>query len=256
LIKTQSGRWDRKDCPNCPVMAIIPPIEFDYIGEGAAPNHMKLPSFAAGKYEVTVAEFSVFVRETGRKPDSPCSITDAAGEGGKMAPADWAALMPTTMLRTPVTCISIEDARAYAAWLTKKTGRPYLLPRFGHWMTIARAGRKEPDLSDDPSEACAIANVFDLQAYSAYKVPYDRLKKNYPDTSWFTCSDGFVELPPVGSKPANKYGIMAPLEMLKSMSTGRRPSAAGSPAEAHSVQWRTFTGSTPFASFGWMARIP
>lgn len=75
--------------------------------------------FLMGRAPVTVAEYSVFVQETGRaweKPDFP--------QTG----------------RHPVVNVSWDDAIAYAAWLSARTGDPYRLPSEAEWEYACRAG--------------------------------------------------------------------------------------------------------------------
>jgi len=76
--------------------------------------------YAITKHEVTWADFSVFCADTGRceaKPDEP---------------------------RLPVTRIPIETARAFAAWLTKRSGFTYRLPTVQEWQWAAK-GQPDPN---------------------------------------------------------------------------------------------------------------
>src|SRR5689334_3980123 len=87
---TASRRMFR-DCKECPVMVVIPAGTFT-MGSSAeekswaathggspaavsdeAPQHsVKVPSFALGRYDVTRAEYAVFVRETGHPAGDGC----------------------------------------------------------------------------------------------------------------------------------------------------------------------------------------
>lgn len=72
--------------------------------------------FAIGKYEVSVGEY-----------DAYCSATTGCKTLGGNT-------------KLPVTGISIANAKAYAGWLSKKSGESYALPTDAQWVYAARAG--------------------------------------------------------------------------------------------------------------------
>ena len=119
-----------RDCPDCPEMAEIPAGSFLM---GVVPRdrpsyetvHLHHPvtiatPFALGKYTVTFAEYDACV--------------DAGGCSHRPSDIGWG------RGRQPVIRVSWKDAKAYAAWLSKKTGKSYRLPSETEWEYAARAG--------------------------------------------------------------------------------------------------------------------
>ena len=132
-----------RDCDECPEMVVLPagsyrmgsPSYEQGRDEDEGPVHevtIAAP-FALGVYEVMVAEFGRFVDETGysagrschsyRNNDKSWRDPDFGQSGGH-----------------PVTCVSWDDAQAYAAWLSRESGEEYRLPSESEWEYAARAG--------------------------------------------------------------------------------------------------------------------
>ncbi len=78
--------------------------------------------FWLGRFPVTVGEYAVFAEETGRDGDR------------------WSRVRFPQDDRHPVVNVSHEDAEAYMAWLSAKTGQTYRLPSEAEWEYAARAG--------------------------------------------------------------------------------------------------------------------
>jgi serine/threonine protein kinase len=99
-------------------------------GGGRGPDLVVIPAgagaakpFALGRTEVSNADYVAYCSRTK-------SCTAPAGDG-----------------EYPVTGISIEDARAYVAWLSQVTGAPYRLPTDSEWTYAVTAQGGNYDLS-------------------------------------------------------------------------------------------------------------
>ncbi|PYJ19707.1 MAG: hypothetical protein DME99_11850, partial [Verrucomicrobia bacterium] len=112
-----------------------------------APQHrVVLQSFALGKYDITRAEYAIFVRETGYPPGDGCGKDSF--KWNKQPDLNWKSPGYNQTDHDPVVCISWQDARAYVEWLNNKVrgqvstsgdGR-YRLPSEAEWEYAARAG--------------------------------------------------------------------------------------------------------------------
>ena len=81
--------------------------------------------FAIDRTEVTNAEYAEFVKATGHAPP----------------PGGWEGGQPEEgIARLPVSNVSYEDARAFAAWRSKRDGVTYRLPTEEEWEFAARGG--------------------------------------------------------------------------------------------------------------------
>ncbi|MEO8747403.1 MAG: formylglycine-generating enzyme family protein, partial [Rhodanobacter sp.] len=140
-----------------PAMVVIPTGSFLM---GAVPGNKdstdtELPQhdvtlstgFAMARAEVTVAEFREFVRASGYVPDSVklggASVYDERSGALRDDPkADWqddySGRKATDNL--PVVNVSWNDAVAYAAWLSQRTGKRYRLPSEAEFEYTLRGG--------------------------------------------------------------------------------------------------------------------
>jgi len=127
------------------------------------PQHkVTLKAFAMSRYEVTVKEYKQFLQSTGLKRN--------ASVAGKKS-------------NQPVTSVSWEDAKKYAQWIAKQTGKNYRLPTESEW------------------EYAALAQSLSIYTWG------NVLSKN--KANCFDCGSKWdsVSTAPVGSFSANAFGL-------------------------------------------------
>jgi formylglycine-generating enzyme required for sulfatase activity len=143
--------------------------------------------FKLGRYEVTFAEYQGFAQATHR-----ATIQDSA---------------PPTVDRSrlPAINVSWDDATAYAAWLSKQTGRHFRLPTEAEWEYAARAGTTGKRFwGDNPTDACQFANVFDKRNEAKIRQRFS-VPKIFADN--YACEDSYFDSAPVGSFKPNPWGL-------------------------------------------------
>ncbi len=194
-----------QDCKDCPPMVVVAAGSF-VMGDDASdrlderPAHqVTVRAFAAGRTEVTHAQYAVFAKETGRGATGPCTTdVDRDGRWGSVADASWVDPKFPIGDASPVTCINWSDAKAYAHWLAEKTGKPYRLLSEAEYEYALRAGTKTQFWwGNDPDQMCRYANGHDQRT-------------NKLVTSWTggaACDDGHDVLAPVASYPPNAFGL-------------------------------------------------
>jgi formylglycine-generating enzyme required for sulfatase activity len=169
-----------KDCDVCPELVVVPAGSFvmgspaDEEGHSAdeEPQHRVTIGrpFAAGKYEVTAAEWDACVAE------AVCAGDQAANRASD---------------RQPMTGVSWQDAQAYVRWLSRRTGKKYRLLTEAEWEYAARGGTTTPyhtGWTIGPNQA----NISG--------------KATNPPTG-FGVSVAVKQTVPVGSYPPNGFGL-------------------------------------------------
>lgn len=184
-----------RDCRDagCPWLVVVPAGEF-VMGspEGEEghqsderPRHRVRLSelFAVMESEVTRGQFGQFVKEVGYKQ-----------QGGGCA---WDKPGFDQTDDHPVVCVDWNGARAFAVWLSKRTGQAYRLLTEAEWEYAARAGSSgRYHFGDKSAELCRYANVADQSA-----------KKVYPSFTTADCDDGYVHTAPVKHYQPNAFGL-------------------------------------------------
>ena len=203
-----------RDCETCPEMVVVPPGAFvigspsDEQGRRANEGPQKeiriARPFAVGRFEVTRDEYDAFLRDSGHPVSGNC-MTD------RRKPGTWA-LDPDTNFHDPgfaqtgthpAACVSWNDAKAYLAWLTGKSGGGYRLPTEAEWEYLARAGSTTAyPWGASIHEGCGHMNGFD-------KVIFDTKGDLYKGEAvpFATCSDGYLNTAPVGTYAPNAFGL-------------------------------------------------
>ena len=175
IWKVPGALAEFKDCADCPPMVVIPAGEFTMgspaAEQGAEAQHRVniAAPFAVSKFEITFDAWDACVNDGGCRGYRPDD--EGWGRGAR-----------------PVMNTSWEDAKAYAAWLGRKTGQPYRLLSEAEWEYAARAGTT-----------------------TAY--PYDdALSPNHANYDGSVDGAGPSDVNrqstvPVGSFPANAFGL-------------------------------------------------
>ena len=199
-----------QDCEVCPEMVVIPSGEYrmgspageEGRGSSEGPLHEVriTKKLAVGRYEVTRREYGTFVKETGRKTAAGCWVGDGSIQNWRLdAARSWRSPGFSQGERHPVVCVSWEDARAYAKWLSKKTDKTYRLLSEAEWEYAARAGTHTSRYwGDGPKGQCSHANGADAAFGKAYGKQQPRI---------LSCPDGSARTAEVGRYVANAWRL-------------------------------------------------
>jgi formylglycine-generating enzyme required for sulfatase activity len=123
-----------KDCPECPEMVVVPAGEFMMGSPSNEPDRFDIEDqvqvtiaspFAVGRFAVTFAEWDGCVADGGCNGHKPSD--EGWGRGNR-----------------PVINVSWDDAKAFTAWLSKKTGKTYRLLSESEREYVTRAGTTTP----------------------------------------------------------------------------------------------------------------
>jgi formylglycine-generating enzyme required for sulfatase activity len=185
--KLSPGATFRDCAANCPEMTLVPSGSFrmgspdveKFRKPDEGPLRMvTIATLAVGTYEVTWDEWETCVAMQG------C-------DGGPTGDAGYG------KGRKPVINVSWDQASAYVAWLSRMTGAEYRLLTESEWEYVARADSSTVYWFGDAADGiCKYANLADRQF----------LDRGYTGEV-ASCDDRHIDTAPVGSFPANAFGI-------------------------------------------------
>ena len=154
-------------------------------------------SLAVMRMPVTVAQFDRFARATGFSPAGGCSVWNEKADWHKVEARNWREPGFPQHDDYPVVCISWDEGKAFANWLSARTGQTYRFPTEAEFEYMARAGTVLAyPWGADGEKFCAHANGFDQTAVLGH-----------PDWGAPTCDDGFAFTAPVDRFGPNKFGL-------------------------------------------------
>ena len=173
-------------------MALIPAGEFQMGSEedDEKPIHtVYLDAFYIDKYEVTNAQYRLFVEATGHREPEGYGYIDGKWVDGFKPWQD----SNFNGDKHPVVCVSWEDAKAYCHWAGKR------LPTEAEWEKAARVGLlgKKYPWGDERAPGELVGNFSDKTTETAF------VSRNYIPSY----NDGYIYTSPVGSFKPNGYGL-------------------------------------------------
>ena len=167
--------------------------------EDEGPQHRVIiaRSFATSRTPITRAQYEAFAQQTGRVITGGCTSMNNEGEWVAAPELSWRAPGFEQAIDHPVVCVSWDDAAAYAAWLSVKTGAHYRLLTESEFEYAARAGATTAyPWGAAVGDVCANGNGFDLAA-----------RRAHPDWPSLDCDDGAAYTAPVGAYRTNALNL-------------------------------------------------
>jgi formylglycine-generating enzyme required for sulfatase activity len=230
LFTLAAAAASMRDCRECPRMVALPGGSFTMGSPESEPERKKfegprsgvaVAAFAMGESEVTRAQYAVFVQDTHRPDPAAGCFNFGFNELFDSSDVDAEVMDPRTSWHAhsfaqtddhPVTCVSWQDAHDYAAWLARRTGKPYRLPSEAEWEYAARGGTTSIFFwGVDETGACRHANVADTslrrENRTVRKQIEDAQRAGSSAVRFVECDDGFAYTEPVRRHPPNAFGL-------------------------------------------------
>jgi len=155
--------------------------------------------FGMGVREVTVAEFRLFIDQTGHRTAAERTgksniYHEASGRLNPREGITWEHSYSGRKAKPnmPVLHVNIYDAQAYVEWLAKQTGKKYRLPSEAEYEFVARAGGSSTYWWGEGSPEEAVENLTGEKDHSPGKRQWSTAFKKYGDGHWGPAPVGSV----------------------------------------------------------------
>jgi formylglycine-generating enzyme required for sulfatase activity len=163
--------------------------------------------FYIGATEVTRRQFGAFVAQAGYQTDAEkrgWGNYYAGAVVNKLPGRNWSNPGYEAGLDHPVACVTWDDAKAFCAWLSVKTGRSLRLPTEAEWEYACRAGTTTRyQWGDDSADGAGWANVSEQSLKEALPLRVAGINSKGA-CNW---RDGYAFTSPVRRFHANAWGL-------------------------------------------------
>ncbi len=160
-------------------------------------------AFLMDATHVTVAQFAIFVNETGYRTSaekdgwSYLSWNETEKKWNRLKGGSWRNPGFEQTDSNPVVCVTWRDANSFCEWLSHKEGTHYRLPTEAEWEYACRAGAQTAYVwGNNPDDGKGWANCSDQTTKDRFTL--------FPAFTW---ADGYVYTSQVASFKPNRWGL-------------------------------------------------